>query len=78
MKFLFTTQPGYGHFFPMVPLARALVGAGHEVAFATAADFCPAVAKEGFTALPAGICLAVHLEQAAQHYPAHHGFPPGK
>ncbi len=54
MRFLFTTQPGYGHFFPLVPLARAARGAGHEVAFATSASFGPSVEKAGFASLPAG------------------------
>jgi UDP:flavonoid glycosyltransferase YjiC (YdhE family) len=39
----------------MVPLARAVVDAGHEVGFATARDFCPRVEQSGFTALPAGM-----------------------
>jgi UDP:flavonoid glycosyltransferase YjiC (YdhE family) len=39
----------------MVPLALALRGAGHEVAFATEARFCPRVERAGFRAFPAGI-----------------------
>lgn len=38
MRFLITTLPGYGHICPLVPLARALQAAGHEVAFATSAS----------------------------------------
>jgi len=34
MRVLFTTHPAAGHFHPQVPLAEALVAAGHEVAFA--------------------------------------------
>ena len=34
MRALFTTQPATGAFRPLVPLARALADAGHEVAFA--------------------------------------------
>ena len=52
---LFSCVPTEGHFRPMLPLARALVAAGHEVAFATAAGWEPHVAAEGFTTLPAGI-----------------------
>ena len=55
MRLLFTTQPGYGHFYPMVGLAQAAQRAGHEVAFATSASFCPAVASAGFTDFPAGL-----------------------
>lgn len=36
-RFLFCCSQGYGHFHPLVPLARALMGAGHEVAFAGSA-----------------------------------------
>ncbi len=55
MRVLFTTQPAVGHFHPLVPLARALVDAGHTVAFATAPSFCPTVASAGFRAFPAGL-----------------------
>lgn len=55
MRVLFTTQPGYGMFNPLVPFARALVDGGHEVAFACAASFCPVVEEAGFTTFPAGI-----------------------
>ena len=39
----------------MVPVARALGHAGHEVAFATEARFCGRVEKAGFAAFPSGI-----------------------
>ena len=32
MRILFTTQPGAGHFNPLVPFARAVSAAGHDVA----------------------------------------------
>jgi UDP:flavonoid glycosyltransferase YjiC (YdhE family) len=53
----------------MVPQARALVDAGHEVAFATATEFCPAVEEAGFTAFPAGMSLPDQLEEAARRFP---------
>ena len=55
MRVLLTCSPAYGHFHPLGPLARALAAAGHEVAFATAADFCERVERCGFRALPAGL-----------------------
>lgn len=56
MHVLFSCVPGFGHFHPMVPLARALVDAGHEVAFATAERFCRRViAPVGFTTFAAGL-----------------------
>ncbi len=55
MRVLFTTQPASGHFHPLVPLAQALVAAGHEVRFASSRSFCPDIAASGFTAIPAGL-----------------------
>ena len=55
MRVLCTCVPGYGHLHPMVPLARALEAAGHEVAFATEARFCGRVRAAGFRAFPAGL-----------------------
>ncbi|MFP5375496.1 MAG: glycosyltransferase [Acidimicrobiia bacterium] len=69
MRVLCTCLPGHGHFNPMLALAQALRRAGHDVAFATAAGFCPRVEKAGFTAFPAGMSLPDQMEQAAQRYP---------
>ena len=55
MRVLFTTQPGIGMFHPLVPFARALEAAGHEVAVACADCFRPDVEATGLAALPAGI-----------------------
>lgn len=54
MRFLFTCVPGLGHFNPLLPLARALTDAGHDVAFATAPSFSDAVIQAGFEFIPAG------------------------
>jgi len=55
MRVLFTTQPASGHLHPLVPIAQALVVAGHEVRFASSPSFCPDIAASGFTAIPAGL-----------------------
>ena len=52
--FLFTIQPAISHLNPMVPVARALISLGHEVAFATAESFLPTIIAKGFEALAAG------------------------
>ncbi len=62
----------------MVPLARAAVAAGHELAFATAAAFCPHVEKAGFVAFPAGLSLPEQLERSAERFPTQHAMAPGK
>lgn len=77
MRALFTCLPGFGHFNPLVPLARALARSGHDVAFATAADFCPRVERAGFNAFPAGLSMTAQIAQAADLYPEA-GLPPGK
>jgi len=54
VRVLFTCLPFLGHFHPLVPLARALEAAGHEVAFATGQTLCPLVAATGFRTVPMG------------------------
>ena len=55
MRVLFTTTPGRGHVHPMVPLARAFLERGHEVAWAASEDVCRRLRGEGFDAMPAGL-----------------------
>ena len=55
MRALFTCLPGYGHFHPLVPIARRLEADGHEVAFACSASFRPTVEAAGFRTLQAGL-----------------------
>lgn len=52
-RFLFTTTPGYGHFHPLVPMARALQARGHAVAFVSRPDLQPLAEAAGFTFFPA-------------------------
>ena len=54
MRALFTTQPGAGHWRPLMPLALALRAAGHPVAFATTALGCAAIERHGFPSFPMG------------------------
>lgn len=54
MRVLFTTVPGFGHFHPIVPLARAMQAAGHVVAVATARGFADEVRRAGLEPLAAG------------------------
>ena len=69
MRVLATCLPGHGHFTPMLPLAQALARAGHEVAFATAEDFCPRVDEAGFPAFAAGLGLSQQMAEARSRYP---------
>ena len=54
MRVLFVTQPGDGHLNPLVPVARGLVSAGHEVRFATSGPFVADVERRGFDAVGVG------------------------
>lgn len=53
-RFLFSTTGGYGHWHPLVPLARALQQAGHTVAFAVRPARQSLLEAAGFTVLPVG------------------------
>jgi UDP:flavonoid glycosyltransferase YjiC (YdhE family) len=55
MRALFTTQVGAGHWRPLAPIARALLDAGHEVAFAATPFFCAEIGGYGFQTFPVGV-----------------------
>ncbi len=54
MRVLFSSTWGYGHIFPMLPLARAFRDAGHDVLWATSAESTRHVAAAGLDTAPAG------------------------
>jgi UDP:flavonoid glycosyltransferase YjiC (YdhE family) len=54
MRVLFTTQVGAGHWRPLAPFARALLDAGHQVAFAATPFFCAEIGGYGFETFPVG------------------------
>src|ERR687884_324163 len=55
MRVLFTLLPATGSLHPLLPLARALVEAGHQVAFCASRAFGPEIEAQGFRAFPAGL-----------------------
>jgi UDP:flavonoid glycosyltransferase YjiC (YdhE family) len=55
MRALFTCQTDLGNFLPLTPVARALVDAGHDVAFAAPEFLRPAVERAGIRWLRAGV-----------------------
>ena len=55
MRALFTVQPSVGHLHPLVPVARALSGATHDVAICSAPSFRPEVEAFGLTHVDAGL-----------------------
>lgn len=78
LRVMCTCLPGWGHFLPMLSMARAIADAGHVVSFATAAAFCPRIEQAGFAAFPAGLSLPEQLAAAAERYPEQDALPHGK
>lgn len=77
IRVLFTTQPTSSHWHPLVPLAQALVSAGHEVAFASTPGFCPTIEANGFRSFRAGADeTEEEIQQIAQQVAASEERPP--
>ena len=55
MRVLFSCRPGFGHFHPLVPLASALLEAGHGVRFACSPEMLLSVQQSGFDAEAVGL-----------------------
>ena len=78
MRAMFSCTASYGHFRPLVPLARAFVAAGHEVVFATSASFARHVEAAGFDVLPAGMSDAEAIARFAPYRAELQKLPPGE
>jgi UDP:flavonoid glycosyltransferase YjiC (YdhE family) len=63
-RILFTCRPLSGHFDPLLPLAEAARGAGHDVAFASGDPVVGRARNAGFTAFAAGPADAFRVEWA--------------
>ncbi|MCR6488772.1 glycosyltransferase [Amycolatopsis sp. OK19-0408] len=55
MRIVFSGLPGYGHIYPLLPLALAAREAGHDVAYATDPMFHPVLHRIGIPAIAAGM-----------------------
>ncbi|MFD9896121.1 glycosyltransferase [Amycolatopsis sp. NPDC059027] len=66
MRLIFTALGGYGHSFPLIPLAVAARDAGHDVSFATTQDFLPNIEKAGVTGIAAGATMTEAFTEAAK------------
>ena len=58
MRILFSSWPGYGHLFPMVPLVRAAERAGHEVLVSSGSDLAAATERLGVPFRSSGLTAA--------------------
>jgi UDP:flavonoid glycosyltransferase YjiC (YdhE family) len=65
MRVLLSTTSGAGHFRPLLPLARALQAAGHELACAAPAEAAGMVEREGLRHLPFGGVPGDHPDRLA-------------
>ena len=65
MRILFSSWPAHGHLLPMLPMARAAVGGGHEVVVASGADMTAVIERHELTARVTGSTLAEAYEAAA-------------
>jgi UDP:flavonoid glycosyltransferase YjiC (YdhE family) len=54
VRILLSSTSGYGHVFPMLPLARAFQAGGHDVLWALSADSTGLAAAAGIPTAPAG------------------------
>lgn len=64
VRVLFSSTPGFGHVLPLLPLARAFLQQGDEVAFSTNADgLTDLLAAERMDLLPAGPTLPEQLAE---------------
>jgi UDP:flavonoid glycosyltransferase YjiC (YdhE family) len=69
MRVLVATTSGTGHIYPVVPIARALRDAGHEVVWATASSSCSVVERFGFAVRAAGMNGDERLTQFRERHP---------
>jgi UDP:flavonoid glycosyltransferase YjiC (YdhE family) len=72
MRVLITSVSAYGHLQPLLPLAKALVDAHHEVAIATGPELKPRAEAAGFMAFEAGISISEAFERLAVLFPDQH------
>lgn len=66
MRVLIVTISAYGHLQPILPLAKALSDARHEVVIVTGSDLRPRAEAAGFTAFSAGISIGTAFERLAE------------
>lgn len=76
MRVLVATTPGKGHIHPVVPLAAALVEAGHQLTWATGPESQDHVRSFGFDAVPAGMPVAERRAEVQRRNPKLNELPP--
>jgi UDP:flavonoid glycosyltransferase YjiC (YdhE family) len=69
MRVLFTSITGYGHLQPLVPLAKALSDAHHDVALAIGPELRSRARAAGFTAFNSGLSVGTAFERLVDLFP---------
>jgi MGT family glycosyltransferase len=69
MRVLITSISGYGHLQPLLPLAKALSDARHDVAIAIGPELRPRAEAAGFPAFDAGLAVGAAFERLAEQFP---------
>lgn len=69
MRVLITCVSAYGHLQPLLPLAKALADAGHEVAIATGPGLCTRAGAAGFPTFEAGLDADAGFGRLAEVFP---------
>lgn len=69
MRVLITSVSGYGHLQPLLPLAKALSDARHDVAIAIGPELRPRAEAAGFTAFDSGLAVGAAFERLAELFP---------
>lgn len=76
MRVLFTSTSGWGHIHPMVPLARAFLDRGDEVLWATGAEVCNRLEREGIATAVAGLDDGIAMAMFHERFPEVKELPP--
>jgi UDP:flavonoid glycosyltransferase YjiC (YdhE family) len=69
LRVLFTTTPGWGHIYPMVPLARAFIERGDEVSWVAPREAWPWLAEAGLDVRPGGLNMDEAMAQFFRRFP---------
>ncbi len=78
VRVLFTTTPGLGHLYPMMPLAKAFAECGDEVCWAAAEELHPRIEGHGFRIAAAGLDLAESQAEFYRRFPEYENLPPAE
>jgi UDP:flavonoid glycosyltransferase YjiC (YdhE family) len=68
-RVLFVGLANHGHLYPFMPLALAVRAAGHDVVFATGAEFAAPVRALGFEVVQVGASIGWGFREAVRRHP---------